>query len=591
MRAKQEQMSGGPSAPDIITYIGVPLAVLGVLPILYSFIRAILVSQSIRQILRRHDLLRGAVTRASLMEGIVEVELPRCTITPLDRDADPEYWKLNPDDPLPLKGGSWTVFNWNTLVTGKQLYRCQYKEELRIPEADIDFEELVAFLLDRGAVPDPKGWRMLKSIGLWTPTGTALLLPPRGMSGTALRLIPPNNADGVLSLQMDWNADWDFRDAHSLPPFWVRLNQPRCDKLLAEATETTPIVKQLGNSQADQDGLPEPQETSTSSQNTIVADSHSKNESSSSTAQSIIQIIDDKKGTITTTPNDSVRFKVDGDHIQRVFFEDKGVPTGESLDITNLGDTGSLWFISTASALGQTLNSSELWTFTIPSHITTFVKRKSIPCGVMVILGMLKNEDVPPWASPRPPLQESSQEISERMSREMYERRLEDAMPPAQAAEARKVRMMRQNQEYHDQHMARRRAWNEYEEKLEIEAIQSPRLENNTVAEATLAYLVREKVVPEYYTTQDVAHAVLYLMIVDNAQAKIVADILERWVLWSQFGGMQKAQVDVLKQNKVAFCYAAALVTAVRLAQDGDGHLSSFDMLECLRLWKRVRLG
>ena len=88
------------SPADIITYIGVPLAVLGVLPIIYTCIRALLVLRSIRHTLAQNGHSDSAVTRGSLMSGIVEVELPRCTITPLDREYDPEYWKLNPNRSL-----------------------------------------------------------------------------------------------------------------------------------------------------------------------------------------------------------------------------------------------------------------------------------------------------------------------------------------------------------------------------------------------------------------------------------------------------------------------------------------------------------
>jgi len=59
---------------------------------------------------------------------------------------------------------------------GRKLYRIQYEDELREPPAEIDFSELIHFLLDWGAIPDPMGWgKKLKSGGLWTPAGTILL--------------------------------------------------------------------------------------------------------------------------------------------------------------------------------------------------------------------------------------------------------------------------------------------------------------------------------------------------------------------------------------------------------------------------------
>jgi hypothetical protein len=579
-------MDNGTSPTDIITYIGIPLAVLGVLPILYSFVRAILVQRSIRYTLHRHGLLDSSITRGSLMEGIVEVELPRCTITPLDRDEDPEYWKLNSHQVF-LKGSSWSVFNWNTLVTGRQLVRCQYKDELRVPEADVDFEDLIAFLLDRGAVPDPKGWRLLKSIGLWTPTGTALLLPPRGMSGTVLKVATPDNADGLLSLQVDWKVEWDARGSFSLPPFWVRVKQPGPGKMLVDnkGTMDEPETIDSNDLEASQESH-EPQVQGMSRDNTLVNDA-SENETSAS--QPLIKQIEERKVHVTTTPNDSFRFKLDGDRVQKVLFEDEELPTGEIRDMASTGETANLWFICAASSLSQRLD-AELWNFTIPNQITTFVKRKSVPCGVMVLLGFLNNDDVPPWSSPPPSLQASAREMSERMQQDMYERRLEDAMPPAQAAEARRVRIMRSAHDFHSQHIARQQALRDYEERRLVEAIQSSRLENNTVAQATLAYLISEKVIPEDYTTEDLALAVLYLMVVDNAKAKLVGDILERWALWSQFGGMQRVQLDLLIQNKVAFCYAAALMAVVYNAETGDTNPST-DMLACLKSWKRVRLG
>ncbi|OAL69810.1 hypothetical protein A7D00_5849 [Trichophyton violaceum] len=196
------------SPADIITYIGVPLAVIGVLPILYTCVRALLVLRSIRKVLAQNGHSNSAVTRGSMMSGIVEVELPRYTITPLDREEDEEYWKLNPNRSS-LIGGSWSYFHWNCLVTGKKLYRIQYKDELLVPQAEIDFDELIGFLLDRGAVPDENGWNMLRTSGLWTPAGTVLLRSPLSGFGAALRTSVPDDSDGVLSLKVHWQCDWD----------------------------------------------------------------------------------------------------------------------------------------------------------------------------------------------------------------------------------------------------------------------------------------------------------------------------------------------------------------------------------------------
>ncbi|QKX53168.1 uncharacterized protein TRUGW13939_00244 [Talaromyces rugulosus] len=582
-------MDNGTSPTDIITYVGVPLAVLGVLPILYSFVRAILTQRSIRLSLKRHGLLDSAITRGSLMSGIVEVELPRCTITPFDRDLDAEYWKLNAYQST-LKGGSWSIFYWNRLVTGRRLYRCQFKDELRLPQAEIDFEELVAFLMDRGAVPDPKGWHMLKTIGLWTPTATALLKPPNDLPGTVLKIAPPDDSEGVLSLQVYWHTNWDFRDTTSLPPFWMRLGQPKFDKVMVESETTISLSPRLSKENVNEpvNSLNENETKPLAREDTLVAGSST--ESNTLPTSSLLGSIEQAKNTLTTSASDSVRFKIDAEIVRKLSFESDGILTGETRDMANVGgDNGSLWFVCAASTICQGQNSG-LWNFTIPDQIATFTRRKSIPCGVMVVLDLLDGKDVPPWASPPPKTQESHTEIHQRLQERDDEMRMERLMTPTQADESRRSRMLREARRFHQQNVNRMQLQREYEERRLIEAIQSPRLDNNTVANATLAYLIREKVIPDHFSLQELAHAVLYLMILDQTHAKLIADILERWALWAQFGGMQSSQLTHLTDNKVAFCYASALVAVVLQANSSSNNLSS-DMLDCMRVWKRVNLG
>lgn len=586
-------MDNQTSATDIITYIGVPLAVLGVLPILYTSSRALWTQRSIRSTLKRHGLLESAFTRVSLIGGIVEVELPRCTVTPLDRESDADYWKLNALH-VPLKGGGWSLFHWNRLVTGKVLCRCQFKDELTIPPADVDFEDLVAFLLDRGAVPDAHGWHILKTVGLWAPPGTIILRPPQGLSGAVLAVAPPDDSDGVLSLQVNWKSQWDLRNSNSLPPFWMRLEQPRFDNTGKEgeiASKSISELKELSRSETAQTGQSKP----LSRQNTLVAETIAESSTGSSTDSSsskpvpLLAEIERLKPLATKSETDSVRFKIDQEHVKRVLFESQGDSTGEQRDLTRFGDTFDLWFACAASALTQD-GYSGIWNFAIPSNISKFTREKSVPCGVMVVLGLLNEDNVPPWASPPPPPGESQVDIQARMQEDNLARRLESTMPPAQAAEARQVRMMRESQRFHHSHIKKMHAHEEYQERRLIEAIQSPRLDNLVVAQANLAYLIGEEIVPCDYTLNDLAQAVLYLMILDEGQAKLIADILERWMLWCQFGGMQKVQLTLLMENKVAFCYASALVAIVQQANSGNGNLSS-DMLDCMRAWRRVRLG
>lgn len=80
-----------PNASDITTFIGNPLAVLGVLPILYTAINSFITIRPIKRRLHRNGL-HEAHTRGSLMSGIVEVSLPRFNIRPLDREEDSKLY-------------------------------------------------------------------------------------------------------------------------------------------------------------------------------------------------------------------------------------------------------------------------------------------------------------------------------------------------------------------------------------------------------------------------------------------------------------------------------------------------------------------
>ncbi|KAL2831367.1 hypothetical protein BJY01DRAFT_254266 [Aspergillus pseudoustus] len=78
------------SASDIITYVGVPLAALGVMPIFYTFATVLYVKLLLLYRLRRDDI--EAYVESRLMAGIVEAELPILQLKPYDRAAPP-YWE------------------------------------------------------------------------------------------------------------------------------------------------------------------------------------------------------------------------------------------------------------------------------------------------------------------------------------------------------------------------------------------------------------------------------------------------------------------------------------------------------------------
>ncbi|KAK2749834.1 hypothetical protein FQN57_005248 [Myotisia sp. PD_48] len=610
-------MSASPS--DIITYIGVPLAVLGVLPIIYTCLRALLVLRSIRKALARNGHSDSAITRGSMMSGVVEVELPRCTITPLDRDYDDEYWKLNPNRSL-LEGGSWSFFHWNCLITGKKLYRIQYKDELRAPQAEIEFDELIAFLLDRGAVPDENGWKMLRTSGLWTPSGTVLLRSSLSGLGAVLRTGVPDDSDGVLSLKVHWQSGWDTRDKHCLPPFWMRLHQPVESNGSGSSTSTETLkgnghlpVKEADDTKSDEtkpqaddgDNIQNSDSEGDGKNDTKIT----KNEKSEETTSPLeedpeeqdsaeappdipLLLTEIEKHRVSLYGNthtaSSVRFRIENGAVEKIYFENDNSLTGKTRSIGHAGDLMNQWFVYAASSLTQS-DGAASWACSFPVNILQGVRREAVPCGIMETLGMMTEDETPEWASPRPQLSDPWKQHN-RFLEEVRQREIEKAMAPAQAAAARRAREQAKAMQMHNDYRERAKLLQEYEDNRITEALSSPRLTNEAIANACLAWLITNNHLPKEYTLVDLARAVLYLMLLDHSQARIIAELCDRWTVWNQSPGLNRTELPYLQEHKICFCYASSLIYMIQTAAKSDNQVST-DMQECINIWKKVRLG
>lgn len=115
--------------------------------------------------------------------------------------------------------------NWRKLSIGVKGYRFQYHDELCQPQAEVDFEKLVAFLLDLGVMPIQEGFADLRSSGLWTPAGTKLMLSPC-TADAVLSVTTSEDSDGILALALEWRSDWNKRGTNDLPPYWMKLSAP-----------------------------------------------------------------------------------------------------------------------------------------------------------------------------------------------------------------------------------------------------------------------------------------------------------------------------------------------------------------------------
>jgi hypothetical protein len=569
------------------------------------------------------------------MTGSIEVELPRYTIAPLERQQE-EFWQttdshsgddehhrlLKHSDRAEttmsmveegrvagyLRGGTWRAFNWKRLLVGRKLYRIQYEDELREPPAEISFEDLVTFLLDWGAVPDALGWEKLRSGGLWTPSGTVLLRQPtpdnadgdekrRGRAfDWVLRTSMSDESDGILSLTIRWTTDHvghsvqDLRGATSLPPGWGRLKQPALEVQLEEVVEEKKEMEKPGGEGEDAE-RPEAKHPTKYKEDL---------------SAKIMRSRDAHKHSMDSS---SFRFHFDAERVHKVYWEKQSVENGCVSDPFRNFETATagMWFTCAASALLSSKMASNLWAFEMPSDVKTFTRKDSVPCGVMVMLGFLSEDDAPQWSFQTPESLDGAnmaRKHHNKLMARLAAEREEASMPPMQAQIARSNRIRREMNETHDEMMASIQEKRDREERRIKDAIVSPKMSALKVAEACLRWLIERKEVGKEWTVEQLAEAVLYLVVLElqngtpDAEGEVarIIKVLNEWTDWAAAGGMKMQQYRELdgEKERVAFCFAASLVAVVADALN-SGHAGvgkvGADMLECLKLWRKVRLG
>jgi hypothetical protein len=572
------------SAPDIITYIGVPLAVLGVLPILYNTIVTLTALSKVRHTLRKSRL--AAITRGDVINHVIEIEFPRFTIAPLDREDDAdEYWSTY-DHPSLVPGGSWTIFNWKMHTVGLKTQRITYADELHQPQADIGFEELISYLLDLGAVPNAAGFRMLRTSGLWVPTGTALLLAPDGHE-SVLRIASLNDSDGHLSLAVRWNRSWRMRNKSSLPPYWIRIQGPDAEQTILdevltikgqEPAATDPFVSEAGNE--------DPPEMTDS----VMADSAFEDlkkdggsDARSSTSKYVKQ------------PS-AVRCHITIEGLHDAIPEHPDSEPSQHLDISHLeikrmnSSTTGTWFASATTALGAS-SQTVLWNYHISEEVHIFSRKETVPCGILVLLGVAEESATPEWATKYDDEAERRDLQMKKMREQSQAMLRENKLPPDQRQAAVRERMMKANDEWMEERRAQQRRDAQRAEARMLEALQSPKWDNKLVAEHNLAWLKSQGHVAQSYDVKRVVEVLLFKMIRDTVLAASLTTMLDAWKAWVDNGGMARANYLMLKENQATFAYASLILSIIRDSVTAvDGSLA-MDLQESVKIWKRVRLG
>ena len=193
------------SATDVITYIGVPLAVLGVSPIFYTFTVALYTRLKIQRILRQNGIVPRL--RARLMTGVVEVDLPVLHLFPLHRQEQ-QYW-VRSSSKKTIDGASWSYMNFETTEMDLLTFRMQRSDKITLPEAKISFSDLLYFLQDLGCYPDLDGFHRLRNRGQ-SSAGTSLMLHGNSLQQSRrciLEVARSGDRHGLVSLKFV-NGGW-----------------------------------------------------------------------------------------------------------------------------------------------------------------------------------------------------------------------------------------------------------------------------------------------------------------------------------------------------------------------------------------------
>jgi hypothetical protein len=124
-----------------------------------------------------------------------------------------------------------------------------------------------------------------------------------------------------------------------------------------------------------------------------------------------------------------------------------------------------------------------------------------------------------------------------------------------------------------------------------LEAMQSPKWDTKLVAEHELKWLKSQRQLPASMNLREAVGQILHRMVVDGQFSAGLCRMLDVWKAWADNGGMRKSDLTTLETDKVTFAQATLVVAVIK---DTSGALEgtlSMDLQECLKIWRKVRLG
>jgi hypothetical protein len=198
----------------------------------------------------------------------------------------------------------------------------------------------------------------------------------------------------------------------------------------------------------------------------------------------------------------------------------------------------------------------------------------------------------PEWATQYDDEGEKREEQMRKLKEQSRAVMKENQLPPDQKAAAIRERQLKSHDDWVESLNTTRRRDAQRAETRMVEAIQSPKWDNKLVAEHNLAWLKKEgHVGGESHDLKRAVEVLLWRMVNDPKITGDLVTLLDSWKAFVDSGGIRRVDYQILKENQVAFANASLLVAIIEDSVSAALGSLAMDLRECIRVWRRVRLG
>jgi len=427
------------------------------------------------------------------------------------------------------------------MVTGRVKYDLELRDVPRMkqPQAEIQFDVLVSYLLDRGATPNATGIRLLRTMGIQTPRSTPLLVSPGGVHRAILSVSEPDETEGHLSLHLYWSDELTERDATSLPPYWARLQ-----------SEGHPTIQLL----IGDTGLENAKFESSSDINFshLLGSIDVPTAMSMWFASSIVSVLSSNSLWHYTMPKSVITFS-----------RKDTIPSGVLTQLSLLPEVETPLMLERARARQETIVSARHAEFLQDER-----QRRA-------------NMALPPAqreAAERLRSMSKGQKMMDDMQAEQRRRRAEELDKKEAALTSPRV----SNKIVADACLKYLLTSSTTEDKHKEE-------DNADKTEDKGKTVSKED--EETDPMKTIAEDSLYKMMVNPEFARKVSNMLESWHTWSQQGVMNDQHLDDIQNHLDAFSRAAILVYLISEKAGSIDSWAGSDLAECQKAWRTVYLG